>query len=657
VRHVVVGTAGHIDHGKSSLVLALTGIDPDRLKEEKERGITIDIGFAHLAVAEGLTLGIVDVPGHERFVRNMLAGVGGIDLVMLVIAADEGVMPQTREHLAICQLLRIPRGLVVLTKADLAEAEWLELVQEDVRGFLRGTFLEGAPLLPVSAKTGEGLLALREALTRLARDVPARSVDATFRLPIDRVFTIRGFGTVVTGTVAGGQLTLEERVEVYPRAIQAKVRGIQTHGRPVSMAVAGQRAAVNLQGTERAAIERGDVLSLPELLQPTYMVDATCELLPDAPAPLRPRQRVRVHIGTREVMARVHLLDREGLDPGQTGYVQLRVEGPVVALPRDRYVIRSYSPMVTIGGGELLDVAPDKSRRNPARVARLRSLEMGGPLAVLEAHIARVGGGGARVATLRARTPFGPAELRTLLQDLVAQQRVLLVDREWYVHAQTAERIRQEAEAALSAFHAREPLKAGMSKEELRTRLGSLEERVFLALLEQFAAAGALVVDRDKVRQAGHAVRLTPAQQAMSDRLEAEFRAAGVAPPTLEEAFTKLGLDGGSGQAIAQLLVDGRRLVRIREGLYFHADPLQAAVGQVLDFLRQRHAITPQEIKDLLGISRKYAIPLLEWLDTQRLTVRVGDRRVLREGAPSGAGARGAGPGRSIDTPPDRGVR
>jgi selenocysteine-specific elongation factor len=657
VRHVVVGTAGHIDHGKSSLVLALTGIDPDRLKEEKERGITIDIGFAHLAVAEGLTLGIVDVPGHERFVRNMLAGVGGIDLVMLVIAADEGVMPQTREHLAICQLLRIPRGLVVLTKADLAEAEWLELVQEDVRGFLRGTFLEGAPLLPVSAKTGEGLLALREALTRLARDVPARSVDATFRLPIDRVFTIRGFGTVVTGTVAGGQLTLEERVEVYPRAIQAKVRGIQTHGRPVSMAVAGQRAAVNLQGTERAAIERGDVLSLPELLQPTYMVDATCELLPDAPAPLRPRQRVRVHIGTREVMARVHLLDREGLDPGQTGYVQLRVEGPVVALPRDRYVIRSYSPMVTIGGGELLDVAPDKSRRNPARVARLRSLEMGGPLAVLEAHIARVGGGGARVATLRARTPFGPAELRTLLQDLVAQQRVLLVDREWYVHAQTAERIRQEAEAALSAFHAREPLKAGMSKEELRTRLGSLEERVFLALLERFAAAGALVVDRDKVRQAGHAVRLTPAQQAMSDRLEAEFRAAGVAPPTLEEAFTKLGLDGGSGQAIAQLLVDGRRLVRIREGLYFHADPLQAAVGQVLDFLRQRHAITPQEIKDLLGISRKYAIPLLEWLDTQRLTVRVGDRRVLREGAPSGAGARGAGPGRSIDTPPDRGVR
>jgi selenocysteine-specific elongation factor len=639
VRHVVAGTAGHIDHGKSSLVLALTGIDPDRLKEEKERGITIDIGFAHLDVAEGLTLGVVDVPGHERFVKNMLAGVGGIDLVMLVIAADEGVMPQTREHLAICQLLRVRRGLVVLTKADLADPEWLELVQEDVRSFLRGTFLAGAPVLPVSAKTGEGLPALREALAAIARAVPSRGTDATFRLPIDRVFTIRGFGTVVTGTVAAGELALEERVEVYPRELQAKVRGIQTHGRPVSTAVAGQRAAVNLQGIERAAIERGDVLSLPGLLQPTYMLDATCELLADAPGPLRTRQRVRFHTGTSEVMARVHPMAETAIEPGQTGYVQLRLEAPVVALPRDRYVIRSYSPMVTIGGGELLDVAPPKARRSPALVARLRSLETGEPAEVLEAHIRRVGGGGARTVELRARTPFGPAALRDALQDLVARGRVFVVDREWYVHAETAARLGREAEATLAAFHAREPLKAGMSKEELRTRLGSLEERIFLALLERFAAAGILVVDKDKVRGAGHAVRLTPAQQAASDRLEAEFREAGVAPPALDEAFAKLGLTSPSAQAMAQILVDGRRLVRIREGLYFHAEPLQAAVGRVVAFLREHQAITPQEIKDLLGISRKYAIPLLEWLDTQRLTVRVGDKRVLRDGGPSAGGA------------------
>ena len=634
MHHVVVGTAGHIDHGKSSLVLALTGIDPDRLKEEKERGITIDIGFAHLELGDGLTLGIVDVPGHERFVKNMLAGVGGIDLVMLVIAADEGVMPQTREHLAICQLLRIRGGVVVLTKADLAEPEWLELVREDVRSFLQGTFLAEAPILPVSAKTGEGLPALREALAVLGRAVPQRSTDATFRLPIDRVFTIRGFGTVVTGTVAAGRLGLDERVEVYPRELQAKVRGIQTHGRPVPTAVAGQRAAVNLQGVERAAIERGDVLSLPGLLQPTYMLDATCELLRDAPAPLRTRQRVRFHIGTSEVMARVHLAEGAALEPGQTGHVQLRLEAPVVALPRDRYVIRSYSPMLTIGGGELLDVAPPKARRSAARASRLQALETSEPAAVLEAHIARVGGGGVRTQELRAQTSFGPESLRTLLQDLVERGRVFVVDREWYVHTEAAERLRRDAETALAAFHAREPLKAGMSKEELRTRLGGLEERVFLALLDRFAAAGVLIVDKDKVRQAGHAVRLTSAQQAASDRIEAEFRAAGMAPPTLDEAFQKAGVTGAAAQAIAQLLVDGRRLLRIREGLYFHAEPLEVGVARVVAFLREHRAITPQEIKDLLGISRKYAIPLLEWLDTQRVTVRVGDKRVLRgEGA------------------------
>ena len=332
---------------------------------------------------------------------------------------------------------------------------------------------------------------------------------------------------MVTGTVAAGQLALDERVEVYPHGLQAKVRGIQTHGQPVSAAVAGQRAAVNLQGVERAAIERGDVLSLPGLLQPTYMLDATCELLEDAPAPLRTRQRVRFHIGTSEVMARVHPVAGTAIEPGQTGYVQLRLEAPVVALPRDRYVIRSYSPMVTIGGGELLDVAPPKARRSPALAGRLRTLETSPPASVLEAHIQRVGGGGVRTAELRARTPFGPEALRGHLQDLVARERVFVIDREWYVHAETAERLRREAEAALAAFHAREPLKPGMSKEELRTRLGSLEERVFLALLERFAAAGVLVVDKDKVRGAGHAVRLTPAQQAASDRIEAEFRRPG----------------------------------------------------------------------------------------------------------------------------------
>ncbi len=632
MRHVVVGTAGHIDHGKSTLVRALTGIDPDRLKEEKERGITIDIGFAHLDLGDGLTLGIVDVPGHERFVKNMLAGVGGIDLVMLVIAADEGVMPQTREHLAICQLLRVKSGLVVLTKADMAEPEWLELVREDVRGVLRGTFLEGRPIVPVSAKTGTGLDALRRHLAELARTVPARDTDATFRLPIDRVFTIRGFGTVVTGTVAAGQVAVDERVEVYPRQLQAKVRGLQTHGHAVATAVAGQRTAVNLQGVERAAIERGDVLSLPGLLRPTFMLDATCELLADAPTPLKPRQRVRFHIGTSEVMARVHLLDRDQLEPGDRGYVQLRLEAPVVALPRDRYVIRSYSPMVTIGGGELLDVAPAKARRSPALVARLAVLERGEPEAVVEEHLRRVGPGGARSADLRARTAFGPEALRRLLAGLAGAGRAL-VDRDSYVHAAAAERLREEALAALGAFHAREPLKPGMSKEELRTRLGGLDERVFLFLLDRFAAGGAIAVEKDKVRLASHQVRLDAQQQARLDRLEAEFREAGVAPPGVEEAFAKLGMTRPDEQALLQVLLDERRLVRVKEGLYFHVEPLREAEARVAAFLREKKEISPQDMKDLLGVSRKYAIPLLEYLDAQRLTVRLGDRRVLRDAA------------------------
>jgi selenocysteine-specific elongation factor len=634
VRHVVVGTAGHIDHGKSTLVRALTGIDPDRLKEEKERGITIDLGFAHLDLQEGggaLTLGIVDVPGHERFVKNMLAGVGGIDLVMLVIAADEGVMPQTREHLAICQLLRVKSGLVVLTKVDLAEPEWLELVREDVRSVLRGTFLEDGPIVPVSAKTGEGLDPLRAHLAELARVVPPRGTDATFRLPIDRVFTIRGFGTVVTGTVASGQVGLDERVEVYPHGLQAKVRGLQTHGHAVPAAVAGQRAAVNLQGVERAAIARGDVLSLPGLLRPTFMLDATCELLQDAPAPLRPRQRVRFHIGTSEIMARVHLLDQPEITPGRRGYVQLRLEAPVVALPQDRYVIRSYSPMVTIGGGELLDVAPAKARRGAALVRHLTMLERGTPADALEEHLRRVGPSGARTVDLRARTPFGPDALRQLLADLTARGRALLVDREWYVHVEAADQLREAALAALGAFHAREPLKPGMFKEELRTRLAGVEERVFLFLLDRVAQDGALVVEKDKVRLAGHQVRLDPRQQALLERLEREFRDAGVAPPSLDEAFTRLQLLRPEDQSLVQVLLDERRLVRVREGLYFHPEPLQTAEARVVGFLRQHGAITPQDVKDLLGISRKYAIPLMEYLDAQRLTVRQGDRRVLRD--------------------------
>jgi len=629
-RHVVVGTAGHIDHGKTSLVKALTGTDTDRLPEEKARGITIDLGFAFIEEPD-LTIEIVDVPGHERFIKNMLAGVGGIDLAMLVIAADEGVMPQTREHLAICSLLRIKSGLIALTKTDLVEADWLDLVREDLATLTRGTFLAGTPVVPVSAKTGQGMDALRAALRELAATVPSRASDQLARLPIDRVFTIKGFGTVVTGTLMAGRVRVDDRVEVFPGGVQAKVRGLQTHGHAVPESSAGQRTAVNLQGVERAAVERGHVLGLAGTLVPSVLVDATLELLADAPRPLKTRDRVRFHAGTSEIMARVLLLESQELMPGQTAFVRFRLEAPLVALPGDRFVIRSYSPMVTIGGGTLLDIAPPRFKRKaPALVAHLALLRDGAPDAVVEEHIRHAGGAGVRVATLSGRVPFGPARLRALLEGLQAAGRVAAVDRDWFVHPESLTRLRGLTLAALEQFHRAFPLRPGMSREELRGRAGAADERVFGHLLETLAAEGVVQTDRDKVRLTAHEIRLSAAQQTIVDRVEQEFRTAAAAPPSPEEALTRAGLSGDEEHELFQHLVEGRKLVRVKDSLYFHAEALASIEERLVAMLRERKEIGPGDIKDLLGISRKYAIPLLEFFDARRVTARVGERRVLR---------------------------
>jgi selenocysteine-specific elongation factor len=632
-KHVVVGTAGHIDHGKTSLVKALTGIDTDRLPEEKARGITIDLGFAFLEEPGGLTIEIVDVPGHERFVKNMLAGVGGIDLAMLVIAADEGVMPQTREHLAICSLLHIRAGLIALTKADLVEPDWLELVREDVAGAVRDTFLAGAPILPVSAKTGQGLDDLRAALHALAQSVPQRGTDQLPRLPIDRVFTVKGFGTVVTGTLTAGALGVDDRVEVFPRKTEAKIRGLQTHGHPVTSARAGQRTAVNLQGLERAAIGRGDVVGLPGTLVPSLLVDGTLELLKDAARPLRSRARVRFHVGTSEIMARALLLDRTELAPGETSFARFRLEGPLVARPGDRFVVRSYSPVVTIGGGTLLDVDPPRfKRKGPALVAHLTLLQTGNPEAVLEEHVRHVGAAGVRLATLAGRVPFGPAQLRSLLDALQGAGRVIAVDRDWFIHPESFARLRTLVVEALTAFHHASPLKPGMSREELRSRAGGADERVFAFLLSALAADGTVKTERDKVRLASHEVRLSPDQQRIIDRLEDDFLRAEAAPPSAEEALGRAGLGGDEEHELFQVLVQAGKLVRVKESLFFHARALDTIQTKLVALLRERKEIGPADIKDLLGISRKYAIPLLEFFDQRRVTARVGERRILRAG-------------------------
>jgi len=507
-------------------------------------------------------------------------------------------------------------------------------VREDVAGAVRDTFLAGAPILPVSAKTGQGLDELRVALRTLAQSVPQRGTDQLPRLPIDRVFTVRGFGTVVTGTLTAGALGVDDRVEVFPRKTEAKIRGLQTHGHPVTSARAGQRTAVNLQGLERAAIARGDVVGLPGTLVPSMLVDGTLELLKDAARPLRSRARVRFHVGTSEIMARAILLDRTELAPGETSFARFRLEGQLVARPGDRFVVRSYSPVVTIGGGTLLDVDPPRfKRKGPALVAHLTLLQTGDPEAVLEEHVRHVGAAGVRLATLAGRVAFGPAQLKGLLDALQAAGRVIAVERDWFIHPESFARLSTLVVDTLTAFHHAGPLKPGMSREELRSRAGGADERVFAFLLSALSADGTVKTERDKVRLASHEVRLSPDQQRVVDRLEDDFLRAEAAPPSAEEALGRAGLGGGDEEhELFQVLVQAGKLVRVKESLFFHARALDTIQTKLVALLRERKEIGPADIKDLLGISRKYAIPLLEFFDQRRVTARVGERRILRAG-------------------------
>jgi len=484
-------------------------------------------------------------------------------------------------------------------------------------------------VVAVSAKTGAGLDELRATLRRLADAVPARGVEQLARLPIDRVFTIKGFGTVVTGTLAAGALGVDDRVEVFPRGLVAKVRGLQVHGQAVERAAAGQRTAVNLQGLERAAVERGDVIGHAGTLSATTLVDVVLEMLPDAARSLESRDRVRLHTGTSEIMARALLLDGAELAPGQRGFARLRLEAPLVALAGDRFVIRSYSPIVTIGGGTILDTDPPRLKR-PARLAHLKMLESGDPESVVEEQVRGAGVGGIRLPALVARVPFGPARTRALLDALAAAGKVTAVDRDWSLHADAVARLRALITGALEQFHRAQPLRAGMSREELRVRAANADERIFAHVLGGLDAEGVVRVDRDKVRLASHELRLNTTQQAAVDRLEREFREAQAAPPSAEEALARAGLAGDEQHELFQLLLESRKLVRVKESLFFHAAALETIQDKLVALLRERKEIGPGDIKDLLGISRKYAIPLLEYFDARRVTARVGERRVLR---------------------------
>ncbi len=633
MKQIILGTAGHIDHGKTSLIKALTGIDTDRLKEEKERGITIDLGFASLQIDENTTLGIIDVPGHERFVKNMLAGVAGIDFVLLIIAADEGVMPQTREHLAICELLKIKDGIVVLTKKDMVEEEWLALVKEDTRQFLQGTFLAEKPIVAVSSRTGEGLDELLATIKQVVYSIEPKRVEGKFRLPIDRVFTIRGFGTVVTGTLFSGKVSLEDRVMIYPKGLTARVRGIQVHNRPVTEAVAGQRTALNLQGVEKELIERGDVLAHPQHLRPTFMLDATLTYLPEAARPLKNRSRIRFHIGTSEIMGRVVLLDREELLPGEACYVQYRLEEQALALPRDRYVIRSYSPIITIGGGEILDVAPGKRHRLRAgSKAHFDILAHSSEEDIFLYHLQEAKLEGIRLLDYLFRTPLDEKQLQRLLNALAESGKVVYIEKEnfWVLHPEIFEHLKATMLAQVTEYHTKFPLKPALALEELRSQLPKMPEKVFLVALNALQQEAKLLVERDRVRSVSHQITLGADQEALLERIEQEFRQAGFQPPRPEEIFAKLSLQHAQEKELLQVLVDRGVVVRIKDQLFLHREHLQRVEEMLKHFLQEHKEISAGQFRDLLNISRKFAIPFLEYFDNQRITMRVGDNRVLR---------------------------
>lgn len=634
---VILGTAGHIDHGKSSLIKRLTGIDPDRLKEEKLRGITIELGFAYLTLPTGQLLGIVDVPGHERFVRHMVAGATGMDLVALVIAADEGVMPQTREHLEICQLLRVKKGLVVLTKVDLVEEDWLELVEEEIREALQGTFLEGAPIVRFSAVTGQGTEQLLAVLADLAAQVPPKPATGIFRLPIDRVFTIKGFGTVVTGTVISGRLKVGETVAVYPPGLKAKVRTLQMHGRPVEEILAGSRAAVNLQGVEKEELDRGMVLATPGSLLPSRRLDTYLEVLDSAPRALKHRQVVRFHTGTSETVAVGLLLDADELKPGETGFVQFLLRDPVALKPGDRYVIRNLSPAITWGGGQVLHVNPWRHKRFQEKVVRdLETLMGGEPASQLRVYLEEAGPAGRSRAELATLLPWEPEVLQKELSDLASRGEVLKFDpeNERFLLTSVAQNLEDRILRHLQDYHQKNPLKPGLSKEELRTQLPrGVEARLFNFLLGRLAQQGKIVTERDQVRLSSHKVRLAGEQEELLRALEGLYRRGQLTPPTLKEVEAALKVPLSQIQQLLPVLVNQGRLVKVKEDLYFHTDAIARLRADLVAFLKKHGEISVTQFKDLTNTTRKFSIPLLEYFDMNRVTVRVGEARRLREGA------------------------
>jgi selenocysteine-specific elongation factor len=633
MKSIIVGTAGHIDHGKTALVRALTGIDADRLEEEKRRGITIDIGFAHfeLPAADGsrIRIGFVDVPGHERFVRNMLAGVGGIDLVLLVIAADEGIKPQTREHFDICRLLAIRRGITVLTKSDAVDAETLEVVRLEVEDYVRGSFLDTtldvaqSPLVAVSSLTGAGLDELKSALARVASEVAAKNSAALARLPIDRVFTMKGFGTVVTGTLVAGTIRKEEELEVFPAGKRVRVRGVQVHGSPAEAAVAGQRTALNLAGVTTEELARGMTLAAADTFHFTSRVDAFLSLLPSA-KPFKDGARVHFHAYTTESIAEARLYGTKQLKPGDDAYAQLRFAEPMLLLPGDRFIVRQFSPVVTIGGGVVLDGSPaTRKQRVEDAIAFLKIMRDGSPAQVLAARVARRGATGLRLDDVpREMNIRREAAMKLAPPAGLVWCNPVLVAPAAYAEAKA------DALQSLRKFHDANPLVKGMGKEELRDRV-NLGPEVFYSVLGKLAEEKKLEVAGELVHLPGRGVVMKDEEAESKKIIEQAFASAGLKVPSLKEVLAGLKVDKIRAQKIVTLLLRDKVLIKISEELVFHQSALLDLRHRIAALKTSTPKINVARFKEMTGVSRKYAIPLLEYLDRERVTRRVGDERVI----------------------------
>jgi len=633
MKAVIVGTAGHIDHGKSALVRALTGIDPDRLEEEKRRGITIDIGFANLelpgSTGEAIRIGFVDVPGHERFVRNMLAGIGGIDLVLLVIAADESIKPQTREHFDICRMLSVQRGITVLTKADLVDAETLEVVTMEAAEFLKGSFLDPAtsPIIPVSSKTGAGLDRLKAELARLAAEVPAKDSTAVFRLPIDRVFTMKGFGTVVTGTLISGTVRKEQEVEVHPAGTRLRVRGVQVHGKAANEAIAGQRTALNLPGVETTELARGMMLTPPGMFHSVTRLGVQLDLLASA-KPLRQYARVHLHAFTSEAIAQVTLLGAKQLLPGESGFARLKLNAPLLLFPGDRFIIRQYSPVITMGGGRVLDAGDPRIRiERRDQLPFLQSIANATPPEVLLARVNRRWIFGLSVADAVAETGWLPTRVQQLAAEL-KQASLIAIFGDVLITSHWLERLRHDVIANVGSFHDANPLLPGMNKERLREAFHAQPE-LFDGIIASLLREKKLEADGELLRLPGRGVVLRDEEAESKAQIEQAFAKAGLKVPLLKDVLASLPVDKVRAQKIVTLLLRDRVLVKLSDDLVFHRDALEALRKQVVANKSKTPKLSVPQFKDLFDVTRKYAIPLLEYLDRERVTRRVGDERVI----------------------------